>query len=244
MYGDGCITDNDTTRISIHKNDENLILALHKAFPFFMLGEYDYSKHNINSGKQVSITKSSKELYQDLLSNGVYPRKSYDNKELLKVPSIDDVLLPHFIRGFFDADGSVYTQANRPNLIRIEFCCVSKTFIYELDSYLRNIGINSWKVTDKKPTGGSKQMLYVLTFTKTIETMKLIEYMYSGSTISMERKAEKCLNYVPVDKVGDRNMKCPKCHSRRIKKNGIRNGNRRYICQDCRKGITIKNNFN
>jgi hypothetical protein len=252
MYGDGTITTyKEKTgrirfliKISINDFDTDLILALKQLFPFFNTGNFDYSIYGKNTGKQISISKSSKELYQDLMSNGLYPRKSYENKELLKMPTIANELLPHFIRGFFDADGSVYTQKNRPNLIRIEFCSVSKTFAYELDTYLKNIDVCSWEVTPVLPKGKSKQMLYKITFTKTEETVKLIEYMYNGSTIGLERKAKKCLEYKPVDKVSDRNMTCPKCGSNRITKNGIRNGNNRYVCQECKKGFTVKTNFN
>jgi intein-encoded DNA endonuclease-like protein len=43
-----------------------------------------------------------------LLSNGVYFRKSTENKELLEFPNIEEHLKSHFIRGYFDGDGSVY----------------------------------------------------------------------------------------------------------------------------------------
>lgn len=251
MYGDGTITTyaektgrmRFLTKISINDFDTDLILTLKEMFPFFNVGDFDYSIYGKNTGRQISISKSSKELYEDLMSNGLFPRKSYENKEMLKIPSIDNSLLPHFIRGFFDADGSVYSQKNRPNLIRIEFCSVSKSFIYGLDSYLRSININSWEVTPVPPKNKGKQITYKITFVKTSETMKLISYMYDSSTISMDRKANKCLGYKPVDKVLDRNMTCPQCGSNKVIKNGIRNGNGRYECRDCKKGFTIKNNL-
>jgi intein-encoded DNA endonuclease-like protein len=149
LYGDGTICTylslnkrKYTTKLSIQENDKDLIYSLHNNFPFFNVREFDYSKYNKNSCKQVSISKTSKELYDDLLLNGLYPRKSYENKDKIFLPNIDNNLTQHFIRGFFDADGSVYRRAKRKNLITIEFCSVSFDFLNEIDFYLKTKGIN------------------------------------------------------------------------------------------------------
>ena len=217
-----------------------MIFALQKEFPFFNLGEFDYSIYNSNSGKQSSISKTSKELYNDLMLNGLYPRKSYENKDKLKLPNIDDKLISHFIRGFFDADGSVYRRAKRENLISIEFCSVSYEFLFELDSYFKNIGINSWKIITKEPKGKAKQIYYILSFIKTIDIQNLISFMYEDTHIKMERKAIKCLEYKPVDKVKERNILCTRCNSINVWNNGVRGISTRFECQDCGKGFSIK----
>ena len=245
LYGDGTITTYKEktgrirfiTKISINKTDVKLINCLYKEFPFLNEGEFDYSVYNENFGKQSSLTKSSKKLYDDLILNGLYPRKSYENKDKLKLPNIDNKLMSHFIRGFFDADGSVYTQKSRPNLIRIEFASVSYKFLNEINCYLKNIGINSWRITPKK----GKQICYQLSYNKTIDVQGLINFMYNNANIKMERKTIKCLNYKPVDKVLDRNMTCKFCGSHFINKNGNRGKCTRYECKDCGKGFSIKN---
>ena len=249
LYGDGTISTYLTsgnrryqTKISIQVGDIDIIETLYKIFSFFTKGHFDYSKYNPNTGEQVSISKSSKELYNDLMLNGLYPRKSYENKDKLHIPNIDDELIPHFIRGFFDADGSVYVQYNRKNLIRIEFCSVSKTLIYELDSYLKTKNIESWCVREKKPKAKSKQMLYVLSYIKTSEVMKLIDYMYKDSTISLKRKRIKCLEHKVVDKVKDRGVLCRVC-KRPATRNGVRGNSIRYECKTCGYGFSIKNDI-
>lgn len=251
MYGDGTITtyvESDErirflTKISININDVNLINTLHENFPFLNIGGFDYSKYNKNNNKQVSLAKSSKKLYDDLLLNGLYPRKSYENKDKLNIPDIDDKLMPHFIRGFFDADGSVYTQASRKNLIRIEFTSVSKTFITQLNDYLMKHHINSWKIREKLPTGKGNEICHAIEFIKTLEVLKLIGFMYKDANIKLERKAEKCLSYKPVNKVKDREICCSKCGSNKVWANGQRAKSMRYQCQVCYKGFSIKNVF-
>jgi len=251
LYGDGTITTYTEktgrirflTKISISINDKDLIFRLKKHFPFFNLGMFDYSKYNEKCTKQISIAKSSKELYYDLLANGVYPRKSYENASKLKIPNIESTLIPHFIRGFFDADGSVYVRSKRPNLITIEFCSVSKELLTEINLYLKKHNINSWKIQSKKHENNNWQTLYQLIYIKTSEILKLIDFMYFNANISLKRKAEKCLNYKPVNKVLDRNIKCSICKSNHVSKNGIRGNSIRYQCQNCGKGFSIKKDF-
>lgn len=248
LYGDGTITtykEKDgriryLTKISININDIDLIDKIKKQFQFFNVCSFDYSKYNNNSNKQISVSKYSKELYSHLVLNGLYPRKSYENSNKLKLPNINNELLPHFIRGFFDADGSVYTRTKRKNLINIEFCCVAKEFLLEIDSYLKSYDINSWKLISKEPRGKGKQTYYILSFIKTSEILKLINFMYADATFSLKRKEDKCLNYKPVNKVLDRNICCPYCHNNIVWNNGKRGNSIRYKCQNCGKGFSIK----
>jgi predicted RNA-binding Zn-ribbon protein involved in translation (DUF1610 family) len=252
MYGDGTISSlhnkfgkiTYSTRISVQIGDISLINKLKEVFGFLNIGKFDYSKYNENSVEQVYVRSSSKKLHDDLMLNGLYPRKSYENKDKLKLPDIDDELMSHFIRGFFDADGSVYTQASRKNLIRIEFTSVSKSFINQLNNYLIKNHINSWRIREKPPIGKSKQICFTIEFIKTSEVLKLIEFMYKDANIKLERKADKCLSYKPVNKVKDRSIECPKCGSNKVWVNGQRSKSMRYQCQTCFKGFSIKNVFN
>lgn len=56
--------------------------------------------------KSCSLTITSYELVKDLVElHGLKARKSYLN---LPFPNVPDEFLPHFVRGYFDGDGSVY----------------------------------------------------------------------------------------------------------------------------------------
>jgi hypothetical protein len=58
------------------------------------------------------ITYCSKEMYHDLQALGGTPRKS----RTVKMPSVSSELLPHFIRGFVDGDGTLSWNGDRPIL--------------------------------------------------------------------------------------------------------------------------------
>jgi predicted RNA-binding Zn-ribbon protein involved in translation (DUF1610 family) len=113
----------------------------------------------------------------------------------------------------------------------------------DIDSYLKSIDINSWEITPKPPKGKGKQTYYVLSFIRTSEILKLIDFMYKDAHIYLERKANRCKQYKPINKVLDRNIICPRCGSNNIKRNGTRGNSVRYRCE-CGRGFSIKNSFN
>lgn len=58
------------------------------------------------------IVYCSKEMYNDLLALGGTPRKS----RTARMPAVPDELLPHFIRGYIDGDGTLCWNGDRPIL--------------------------------------------------------------------------------------------------------------------------------
>lgn len=98
FYADGNIGLNQTQcRIDLSLGDKELIFKLKELFPFFYI-HYD-------RGSKIELGNYCKDLKKDLISNGCLPRKSFDNRNNLHIPNIEDSLIPHFIRGYFDGDG-------------------------------------------------------------------------------------------------------------------------------------------
>ena len=171
----------------------------------------------------------------------MYPRKSYENKEFLSMPDIDESLIHHFIRGFFDADGSVYKMKHRKNLIKIDITSNSFKFINELNNELIKNNINCWKIITKEPKRVNRKVYYIIHFTKQNEVHNFSDYIYKDSTIHLKRKYNIFSNHKIIDKVLERNMICMSCDSQNIIRNGIRNNIIRYKCKDCGKGFSMKN---
>lgn len=240
MYGDGCITESKngkrfSTKISIKIDDAKLIETLNKIFPIFNKGEFDYSKYKPNSGKQIYIRSSSKELFDDLKLHGLYTRKSYDNKEFLSLPNLKSELMKDFIRGFFDADGTVYKIERRKNLLRAGFSSNSNKFIHQLDEYLKSQNIHSWEVREKKHG-------YEIEIIQREEILKLRDFMYYEGCLSLQRKKETFDSFRIVDKVKERAISCPSCGSHRTTIHGHRKRKNdialRMQCEDCTKRFT------
>ena len=130
------------------------------------------------------IMFSSKKMGEDLVKLGVVPNKTLILKSL---PSIPDNLMKHFIRGYFDGDGSVYLT--KDNTIKTAFYG-THDFINSIQDFLiKELNLIKKKITDQKEAnvsfvGMAKQ-----------ESEKLYHYMYDEATIFLNRKYEKYNKY-------------------------------------------------
>ena len=130
------------------------------------------------------IMFSSKKMGEDLVKLGVVPNKTLILKSL---PSIPDNLMKHFIRGYFDGDGSVYLT--KDNTIKTVFYG-THDFINSIQDFLiKELDLTKKKITDQKEAnvsfvGMAKQ-----------ESEKLYHYMYDEATIFLNRKYEKYNKY-------------------------------------------------
>lgn len=246
LYGDGNITtyfENNKkryqTRLSISIVDKDIIFLINKEFPFFHISDFNYSKYNKNQKKQISIINRSKKLYDDLLKWGLLPRKSYENKEYLSIPPIPNEFLSDFIRGYFDADGSVFKLKYRVNLINVEITSNSYNFINELNDILIKNNIFSWKIRTKKPMKKGENEYYVILIIKQHEIIKFKNFIYNNNSFYLKRKYDLLYNHQIINKVNDRKINCPICNSFKTIKNGKRKHKIRMKCNNCNKNFTI-----
>ncbi len=231
FFADGCITTRNTVRLSLI--DEQIIKDIYTIFPFFNEGSFDFGVYNKNSKRQYSISKKNVDLYTQFYKHGIYPRKSTENKEELKIPkTITDNLVHHFIRGYFDGNGSISIPTKRPNLRRVEICSSSNNFIIELKIYLESKGLNCPIYREKQNT---KSILYILEWVNTKDILSIKKFLYRDSSIHLNRKKEKFDSFIPIIR-GSKNPTCTKCNQY-LNKNGTRVTKTgtyiRYKCKNC-----------
>lgn len=134
-----------------------------------------------NGQPQMVVNFSSLKMAKDLYALKMYPRKSMDMKEL---PPIQEELMPHFIRGYFDGDGSIHVSVRtyykgRPY----------KGFHWNI------IGTEAFnkKIAEKLPVktlmrdSHTPEMKY-LTTDSNKSVARLHKYLYDGATIFLKRK--------------------------------------------------------
>ena len=136
-------------------------------------GEYKGYKHS-----QIAIT--SQQLVNDLSKYGCVPNKSL----MLKFPKLPQRLISHFIRGYFDGDGSVFISNEKHwrnktivPVIHYRFCG-TKEFLTEVDKYINLNGILS------QPKGKA----YELAFKRNRKLIPFYDYLYKDATIFLKRK--------------------------------------------------------
>ena len=122
----------------------------------------------------------------DLDKYNVHIRKSYD----IQLPTnINNCLMNHYIRGYFDGDASYsYRYDTKYKRYKYDFELVtgSEIFAYQLKYFLETVGIRV-NIYYRK---NKKYNIRVKTCSKK-EILKLFDYLYNNANIYLERKYEK-----------------------------------------------------
>ncbi len=159
-------------------------------------------KQNLNSKHKIALRKrynknwqdsftfqiGSKEMYGDLIKLGFMQKKAHR----FHLPKVPKKYMNHFIRGYFDGDGSVsygYASIKNRNYKMVPyvsscFASANLNFLKELSGILRK-NINMGKGHIQKKSGH-------LNYSKA-DSIKLFKYMYKGApkALYLERKYNK-----------------------------------------------------
>lgn len=235
FYSDGCICNSNgsyQSSIVLHEKDKYLLDILVDIFPFFRLSKCE--KH------AWAIVCSKKSIVEDLQANGMHFRKSTENKELLRLPNLDSKLIHHFIRGYFDGDGSVYRQ----KLGNTKICIGGTGFnmITDIIKVLYNNKITVNMTCSYAGTGLRKHDYYILYTSSDKVSKQFANYIYEDcGDLYLKRKYDM-LYYIPEYNKMER-LVCPLCNGI----NTVREGTRqlvhrltyRGLCKDCKKKFSI-----
>lgn len=185
IYADGNITKKkDVFNLGLQIKDKNHLQKLASIFnkPIKISEE-------IRRGKMFqkgTLRVCSTYLCNSLISKGIIPRKTYiDSDVFCHVP---DELLRHFIRGNMDGDGCIcrFIQYGKIRY-RVDFLGRTK-FIKELEAiFARKFSEDSFYSTTCVST-------WRLSICSASTILRVLDWLYSGATVFLERKHEKYLS--------------------------------------------------
>ena len=177
ICADGSINKN---RISITLNTKDIdILFKFKSLlkTTAPVNSHIYSdKRNSTIIHTTSIQIYSKKMISDLSVLGVNKNKS----KQLRLPSINENLIRHFLRGLFDGDGHISGQCS---LISTYEC---------LDDIIVFLKIFNIKVNNYREIINKEKNVYKIYFGK--DRIKFLNLLYSNSNVYLERKYNAYLN--------------------------------------------------
>jgi hypothetical protein len=167
LMSDGCVsrTHGDKIVLALANKDRNQLEKWHAAI------RSNARIHKRGCGACVSQHLSTR-MCNDLESLGCVPRKSL----VLQFPRLPKHLVRHFIRGYFDGDGSV--SVTKRNQLKVTFLGTYKFLrrlsqILQIKNKLRKIGsIHRFEVHGNKKAG------------------RVLAWMYEDATVWLERKRE------------------------------------------------------
>ena len=170
----------------------------------------------------------------------MYFRKSTDNKELLRLPNLNKELVHHFIRGYFDGDGSVYRQ--KQGNTKIDIGGTGFNMITDIVRVLYDNKITVNMTCKYAGVSLRKHDYYVLYTSSDKVSKQFADYVYKDcGELYLRRKYER-LYYIPEYHRMER-LTCPIC----LGNNTIRMGTRQMLhglmyrgkCKDCKKQFSI-----
>lgn len=102
------------------------------------------------------------------------------------MPDIKNELIRHFIRGYFDGDGTVYTYRNKYTNVAFSG---NKNFLVSVKSHLMNNNIvkSECKVVKEQ----KDKNCYKYPFSSQADVKRFYDYIYKDATVFMERKYNK-----------------------------------------------------
>lgn len=208
IYSDGCIEEHPTTSaltICQLEQDVDILYKIKEEL------QSDYPMFNtvqkIN-GKIISTFYAySKKLCEDLVKLGATPRKSL----VLKFPFfLNEKLLPHFIRGYFDGDGCIWNGKRKKMIVNdktlkegkrerivhnVKFTFTGNdNFIADLQKILvQKLEFKYTKLnySKAKENNNTSKNVCTMEYSGRGNIKKLYDYMYKDATIYGERKFKK-----------------------------------------------------
>jgi hypothetical protein len=139
--------------------------------------------------KAVGITVVSRLLYDGLVKQGCVPRKSLK----LSFPTVPSKLESHFIRGYFDGDGSAYLGGGTPTLSFVG----NKDFLEAIHSRI-NAAVNG----NGRLHPHCRSAAWYLTYRGEFQVPVVRDGLYQAATVWLPRKRERLDGYAPGKRKG------------------------------------------
>lgn len=128
---------------------------------------------------------TSAQMYNDLNNLGCTPTKT----KTIRIPILEDELVHHFIRGYFDGDGTVGVYKNLKNsdwkILKSGFCSGSKEFIIDL---LKILPVKNKTIKQSNECYITQHSLH--------DTLNLYNFMYENYTLCLNRKRQVFIDYL------------------------------------------------
>ena len=193
LYADGCnFEPKQTISISLQEEDRELLEKVRKELKSEKpLEHLDYSnKHDFGYTykNQYRLLVFSKHMSKALHDKGMVCNKSL----ILEFPDwLDQDLYSHFIRGYFDGDGSISKHNNSVSATITS----TNNFCERVKEICLNLGIYS----RLNEAGCHNGVTKYLSIARKDDVKKFLDWIYNDATIYLERKYQRYTQYYNMD---------------------------------------------
>ncbi len=176
IFGDGNVCRNESYCLAIGLSpvDENHLIKFKNCISY---------TGNIYKYEKVACIKiNNKLLYESLAKYNIIPNKTYTVNEL-PLNNISPDLQRHFMRGYFDADGTFCFHAKRTGVVSI--LSYSENIINQVKTWMNLNGINGGCISEPRKHN------YSIQFSGTPNFCKIYELFFKQANIYLDRKFVK-----------------------------------------------------
>lgn len=184
LHADGFVSARKNQKcigLSLHVNDKHHV----EKFRDTLNSNYDIKTYTTKTAYGLTtysrLLMTSEKMFSDLLSHGVIEQKSL----VLKFPNISPDLRHHFIRGYFDGDGS-FSKSHDGYKFNM---CGTKEFLNDLSL---QIGFPNRKLSRRYKK--RKTNNYYLEIGGRLQVIAIGDYMYRDATVYLKRKHQRYMN--------------------------------------------------
>lgn len=186
LYADGCNTPKkNEVKISLQEKDGYILKDLKNFFNYN--GPLFYIDHSIKHPtwqNQWMLQITNKRLSHDLKQLGMGYKKTFT----LNFPDwLDKTLYPHFIRGYFDGDGNIFTAKNGSN----SHFSMSGTVMFL--SKVQEILMDKFRFSKTvfQPVRTEHPLVKVLRYGGNHQVIAFRDWIYKDATLYLTRKKDK-----------------------------------------------------
>lgn len=204
LYADGYVIGDPSNRLGFQLQEQDLYMV--KTIKDYICPDCKIWKEKNNTYK---FQICRKEIIENLSNLGIEPNKTARE---FGIPLLQESLVRHFIRGYFDGDGSLISDRG---YLYAYICSPTERIINSIKDVLISEGIHCSIQRQKRK--GNLQTIYGKTtiisydqFRVNIQSRrgmeKFYEYLYKDSSIKLERKESKFSHWLLNKEVKKRHI--------------------------------------
>ena len=193
MCADGCnFPPKATAFISLQESDRKLLEDIRNEIgsnqPLKMIDQSRRKENNYSYNNMCTLNMYSKHICNSLINLGVVQNKSL----ILEFPNIKECYYSHFLRGYFDGDGSIYQNYKNENNKHITLTFTStEQFCKKIKEIVeKELGIYCGIYEASCHNGITK--VAALSGTSAV---KLLHWMYKDADLYLQRKYDRYIEY-------------------------------------------------
>lgn len=174
MYADGHVSKNGRGwNIILHNKDKDVLEKL----SLLIYGFIKLDSVFIKNIEYVNFRVASVKMNKDLVNAGCGSKKTFN----IVFPKLNNILMPHFIRGFLDGDGCICNANPSKTVVDITS---NENFLNGLNEFLKeNLNISFNKINHKNKTKSKNMQMC------SYDTVEIfLDYLYKNATVFMKRK--------------------------------------------------------